>query len=63
MAHFQPGPRRTAFAIAPVVLGPLCVVAGAPAVWKGAQWRGTTAVSVSGVAVVVGYCLAAGLAT
>ena len=48
---------------APVVLMPLGVVAGAVAVWKGARWWGTAVISASAVTGVVGYYLAAGLAT
>ncbi len=41
-------------AFAPVVFGPLGVVAGAVAVWKGARWWGTAGVSGSAVAGLVG---------
>ena len=50
-------------AFAPVVFGPLGVVAGAVAAWKGARWWGTAGVSGSAVAGVVGYYLAVWLAT
>ena len=48
-----------ALAFAPVVFGPLGVVAGTVAVWKGATKRGGTAgVSASFVAAVTGFYLA-----
>lgn len=50
-------------AVAPIVLGPLGVVAGALAVWKGARWRGTVGLSASAVAAVIGYYLAVGFTT
>ena len=50
-------------AVAPVVFGPLGVVVGGVAVWKGARWWGTAGVSASFVAAVVGFYLAIWLAT
>ena len=50
-------------AFAPVVFGPLGVVAGIVAVWKGAKWWGTAGVSASFVSAVVAYYLATWLAT
>ena len=52
-----------ALLIAPVVFGPLSVVAGTVAVAKGGRWWGTAGVFASVVAGVLGYCLAIGLAT
>ena len=52
-----------ALAFAPVVFGPLGVMAGTVAVRKGAKWRGTAGVSASFVAAVVGFYLATWLAT
>ena len=52
-----------ALVVAPVVFGPLGVVAGTVAVWKGGRWWGTVGVSGSAVAGVIGYYLAIGLAT
>ena len=51
-----------ALLIAPVVFGPLSVVASTVAVAKGGRW-GTAGVFASVVAGVHGYCLAIGLAT
>ena len=50
-----------ALAVAPVVFGPLGVVAGMVAAWKGARWWATAAVSASFVAAVVSAYLAAWL--
>ena len=50
-----------ALAVAPVVFGPLGVVAGTVAVWKGARWWGTAGITASAMAGVLGYFLAAGL--
>ena len=50
-------------AFAPVVFGPLGVIAGSVAVWKGAKWRGTAGVSASFMAAVVGFYLVTWLAT
>ena len=52
-----------ALAFAPVVFGPLGVLTGGVAVWKGARWWGTAGVSASFVAAVVGFYLAIWLAT
>lgn len=52
-----------ALAFAPVVFGPLGVVAGTVAVWKGARWWGTAGVSASFVAAVTGFYLAIWLVT
>ena len=52
-----------ALAFAPVVFGPLGVLTGGVAVWKGARWWGTAGVSVSFVASVTGFYLANLLAT
>ena len=46
--------------ITPVVFGPLGIAAGMVAVWKGARWWGTAAVSGSFVAAVAGYYWAGG---
>ena len=50
-----------ALAATPVVFGPLGIVAGAVAAWKGAKWWATAAVSASFVAAVVSAYLAAWL--
>ena len=50
-----------ALAATPVVFGPLGVVAGAVAAWRGARWWVTAAVSASFVAAVVSAYLAAWL--
>ena len=50
-------------AFAPVVFGPLGVIAGSVAVWKGAKLWGTAGVSASFVAAVFGFYLAIWLAT
>ena len=50
-----------ALAVAPVVFGPLGVIAGMVAVWKGDVWWGAAGVSGSAVAAVVGYYWAAEL--
>lgn len=47
--------------IAPVVFGPLGVLAGMVAVWKGASWWGGAGVSGSAVASMVGYHWALGV--
>ena len=52
-----------ALAVAPVVFGPLGVVVGAVAVWKGARWWEAAGVSASFVAAVAGFYLATALAT
>ena len=52
-----------ALAFAPVVFGPLGVVVGAVAVWKGARWWGAAGVSASFVAAQAGFYLATALAT
>ena len=52
-----------ALAVTPVVFGPLGVVAGFVAAWRGARWWATTGVTASFVAAVVGVYLAAWLAT
>ena len=44
--------------LAPVVFGPLGVLAGSVAVWKGDRWWGALGVSGSAVAAVVGYYFA-----
>ena len=51
-----------ALAVTPVVFGPLSVVAGFVAAWKGARWWATLAVTASFVAAVVSAYLAAWLA-
>ena len=50
-------------AVAPVVFGPLGVVAGMVAVWKGDHWWGAAGVSGSAVAAVTGYLWASGQIT
>lgn len=40
--------------IAPLVFGPLGVIAGIVAVWKGAKWRGTVGISASVLAAGIG---------
>ncbi|MCH8898473.1 MAG: hypothetical protein IIC33_09315 [Chloroflexi bacterium] len=52
-----------ALGFAPVVFGPLGVMAGTVAVRRGAKWRGTAGVSASFMAAVVGFYLATWLAT
>ena len=52
-----------ALAVAPVVLGPLGVIAGAVAAWKGARWWATAGVTASLVAAVVSAYMAAWLTT
>ncbi len=47
--------------VAPVVFGPLGVIAGMVAVWKGDVWWGTAGISGSSVVVVVGYLWAMAL--
>ena len=47
----------------PVVFGPLGVVTGTVAVWKGARWWGTAGVSTSFVAAQTGFYLAAWVVT
>ena len=47
-----------ALAVAPVVFGPLGIVASMVAFWKGARWWGAAGVSGSAVAAVVGYYMA-----
>ena len=50
-----------ALAVAPAMFGPLGVIAGMVAVWKGDVWWGAAGVSGSAVAAVVGYWWAEGL--
>ena len=50
-----------ALAATPVVFGPLGVITGFVAAWKGAKWWATAAVSASFVAAVVSAYLAAWL--
>ena len=52
-----------ALVVTPVVFGPLGVIAGAVAAWKGARWWATAAVSASFVLAVVSVYLAAWLST
>ncbi len=52
-----------ALVIAPAVLAPLGVVAGAVAVWKGGRWWGASGVCASVVAGVAGFYLGVGLIT
>jgi len=52
-----------ALAVTPVVLGPLGVIAGFVAAWKGARWWATAGVSASFVAAVLSIYLAAWLTT
>lgn len=52
-----------ALVITPVVFGPLGVVAGAVAVWKGGRWWGAAGVCASAVVGVAGFYLAVGLIT
>ena len=52
-----------ALAATPVGFGPLGVVAGAVAAWKGAKWWASAAVSASFVAAVVSVYLAPWLIT
>ena len=47
--------------VAPVVFGPLGVLAGFVAVWKGERWWGMLGVSGSAAAAVVGFWWAGGL--
>ncbi len=52
-----------ALAAVPVVFGPLDVVAGMMAVWKGDVWWGAAGVSGSAMPAAVGYYWAASLIT
>ncbi len=52
-----------ALAATPVVFGPLGVLAGCVAAWKGAKWWASAAVSASFAAAVVSVYLAAWLTT
>ena len=47
-----------ALAVAPAAFGPLDVIAGMVAVWKGDVWSGAAGVSRSAVSAVVGYWFA-----
>ena len=49
--------------VAPVVFGPLGIIAGSVAVWKGERWWWMLGVSGSAVAAVVGYWWAGSLVT
>ena len=51
-----------ALAVAPVVFGPVGVMAGTVADWKGGRWWGTVGVSGSAAAAVVSAYLAAWVA-
>jgi len=54
-----PGYLGTGLLGVPAVVGPLGVVTGTVAVWKGARWWGTAGVSISFVAAQTGFYLAA----
>ncbi|MDA1129382.1 MAG: hypothetical protein O2913_11890 [Chloroflexi bacterium] len=49
--------------LAPVVFGPLGIVAGMVAIWKGDRWWGAAGASGSAVAAVVGFYWAGELIT
>ena len=50
-----------ALVIAPFVFGPLGVVTGVVAIWKGGRWWGAAGASASAVTGVFGFYLAVGL--